>query len=140
MSLRRRLTLSLFTILVLFATNVGTHFWGSYARSESMVAYGQAEVCCQVRRGANRDDGTAVFQKLSELRHRDVGGHPPNSVTVFVRYCLRIDGTTEVPTAGTPRAGTRNGSPQRQTWAGVPGCWQQGHAGAYCGCHCCCCC
>ncbi|MFK8049291.1 MAG: ATP-binding protein [Halioglobus sp.] len=39
MSLRRRLTLSLFTILTLFAINVGTHFWGSYARSESMVAY-----------------------------------------------------------------------------------------------------
>ena len=39
MSLRRRLTLSLFTILILFAINVGTHFWGSYARSESMVAY-----------------------------------------------------------------------------------------------------
>jgi signal transduction histidine kinase len=39
MSLRRRLTLSLFTILLLFALNVGTHFWGSYARSESMVAY-----------------------------------------------------------------------------------------------------
>lgn len=42
MSLRRRLTLSLFTILVLFAINVGTHFWGSYARSESMVAYRQS--------------------------------------------------------------------------------------------------
>ena len=42
MSLRRRLTLSLFTILVLFAINVGTHFWGSYARSESMIAYRQA--------------------------------------------------------------------------------------------------
>jgi signal transduction histidine kinase len=41
-SLRRRLTLSLFTILVLFAINVGTHFWGSYARSESMVAYRQS--------------------------------------------------------------------------------------------------
>lgn len=39
MSLRRRLTLSLFTILILFAINVGTHFWGSYARSESMIAY-----------------------------------------------------------------------------------------------------
>jgi signal transduction histidine kinase len=38
-SLRRRLTLSLFTILILFAINVGTHFWGSYARSESMIAY-----------------------------------------------------------------------------------------------------
>jgi signal transduction histidine kinase len=39
MSLRRQLTLSLVTILVLFALNVGTHFWGSYARNESMIAY-----------------------------------------------------------------------------------------------------
>ncbi|TGD73990.1 HAMP domain-containing histidine kinase [Mangrovimicrobium sediminis] len=39
MSLRRRLTLSLVTILVLFAINVGTHFWGSVARNESMEAY-----------------------------------------------------------------------------------------------------
>ena len=39
MSLRRRLVLSLFTILILFAVNVGTHFWGSYARNESMIAY-----------------------------------------------------------------------------------------------------
>ncbi len=39
MSLRRRLTLSLFAILILFALNVGTHFWGSFARSESMIAY-----------------------------------------------------------------------------------------------------
>ncbi len=39
MSLRRRLTLSLVTILILFAINVGTHFWGSYARHESMIAY-----------------------------------------------------------------------------------------------------
>jgi two-component system cell cycle response regulator DivK len=48
MSLRRRLTLSLFTILVLFAINVGTHFWGSYARSESMVAYRQSVSAGQV--------------------------------------------------------------------------------------------
>ena len=39
MSLRRQLTLSLVIILVLFAVNVGTHFWGSYARNESMLAY-----------------------------------------------------------------------------------------------------
>jgi signal transduction histidine kinase len=48
MSLRRRLTLSLFTILVLFAINVGTHFWGSFARSESMVAYRQAVTAGQM--------------------------------------------------------------------------------------------
>ena len=39
MSLRRRLVLSLFTILILFAVNVGTHFWGSYARNDSMNNY-----------------------------------------------------------------------------------------------------
>jgi signal transduction histidine kinase len=48
MSLRRRLTLSLFTILVLFAINVGTHFWGSFARSESMIAYRQSVNASQV--------------------------------------------------------------------------------------------
>ncbi|KGE05027.1 sensor histidine kinase [Pseudohaliea rubra] len=48
MSLRRRLILSLLTILVLFAINVGTHFWGSFARSESMVAYRQAVEASQL--------------------------------------------------------------------------------------------
>ena len=48
MSLRRRLTLSLFTILILFAINVGTHFWGSYARNESMVAYRNSVTAAQL--------------------------------------------------------------------------------------------
>jgi signal transduction histidine kinase len=48
MSLRRRLVLSLFTILILFAANVGNHFWGSYARSESMVAYRQSVTAGQL--------------------------------------------------------------------------------------------
>ena len=48
MSLRRRLILSLFTILVLFAINVGTHFWGSFARGESMVAYRDAVTAAQL--------------------------------------------------------------------------------------------
>ena len=39
MSLKRRLTLSLLAILVIFSLNVGTHFWGSFARTESMIAY-----------------------------------------------------------------------------------------------------
>jgi signal transduction histidine kinase len=47
-SLRRRLTLSLFTILILFAINVGTHFWGSYARSESMIAYRNSVTAAQL--------------------------------------------------------------------------------------------
>lgn len=48
MSLRRRLTLSLVTILILFAGNVGTHFWGSYARHESMIAYRDSVTAAQV--------------------------------------------------------------------------------------------
>jgi signal transduction histidine kinase len=48
MSLRRRLTLSLVAILVLFSINVGTHFWGSYARRESMVAYRDAVTAAQL--------------------------------------------------------------------------------------------
>ena len=48
MSLRRRLTLSLVTILVLFAVNVGTHFWGSYARNQSMIAYRDSVTATQL--------------------------------------------------------------------------------------------
>jgi len=48
MSLRRQLTLSLVTILMLFAVNVGTHFWGSYARNESMVAYRNSVTAAQL--------------------------------------------------------------------------------------------
>lgn len=39
MSLTRRLTLSLLAILVVIAINVATHFWGSFARQQSMAAY-----------------------------------------------------------------------------------------------------
>lgn len=48
MSLRRRLTLSLITILILFAINVGTHFWGSYARNQSMEAYRDSVLAAQL--------------------------------------------------------------------------------------------
>jgi signal transduction histidine kinase len=48
MSLRRRLTLSLVTILILFAVNVGTHFWGSYARNQSMEAYRDSVLAAQL--------------------------------------------------------------------------------------------
>jgi len=48
MSLRRRLTLSLVTILILFAINVGTHFWGSVARNESMDEYRNSVTAAQL--------------------------------------------------------------------------------------------
>ena len=62
MSLRRRLTLSLITILILFAINVGTHFWGSYARSESMIAYRNSVTAAQL--------STEVEQLLNDQRQQ----------------------------------------------------------------------
>jgi signal transduction histidine kinase len=70
MSLRRRLTLSLFTILLLLAGNVGTHFWGSYARSESMVAYRNSVVAAQVSANVEQllDSQRNQIQVLATLR------------------------------------------------------------------------
>jgi len=62
MSLRRRLTLSLVTILILFAVNVGTHFWGSYARNESMIAYRNSVTASQL--------STEVEQLLDDQRQQ----------------------------------------------------------------------
>lgn len=62
MSLRRRLTLSLVTILILFAVNVGTHFWGSYARNESMIAYRNSVTAAQL--------STEVEQLLNDQRQQ----------------------------------------------------------------------
>ena len=62
MSLRRRLTLSLVTILVLFAVNVGTHFWGSFARNESMIAYRNSVSAAQL--------STEVEQLLDDQRQQ----------------------------------------------------------------------
>jgi len=60
MSLSRRLTLSLLAILLIFSLNVGTHFWGSFARTESMNAY-RASVSAQQL-------ATAIGQLLEEQR------------------------------------------------------------------------
>ena len=60
MSLRRRLTLSLITILILFSVNVGTHFWGSFARNESMEAYRNSVTAAQL--------STQVEQLLNDKR------------------------------------------------------------------------
>jgi signal transduction histidine kinase len=62
MSLRRQLTLSLVTILLLFAVNVGTHFWGSYARNESMRAYRDSVSAAQL--------STEVEQLLEDQRQQ----------------------------------------------------------------------
>ena len=62
MSLRRQLMLSLVTILILFAVNVGTHFWGSYARKESMVAYRGSVTAAQL--------STEIEQLLEDQRQQ----------------------------------------------------------------------
>ena len=70
MSLRRRLTLSLVTILVLFAVNVGTHFWGSYARNESMIAYRDSVSAAQLSTEVKKllDDQRQQTLVLATLR------------------------------------------------------------------------
>ena len=62
MSLRRRLTLSVLAILLIFSLNVGTHFWGSVARTESMTAYRQSVAAEQLT--------TAIDQQLQEQRQQ----------------------------------------------------------------------
>ncbi len=70
MSLRKRLTFSLLAILILFAINVLTHFWGSYARSESMVAYREAIYATQISRELERllDAQQQATQELAIFR------------------------------------------------------------------------
>jgi len=70
MSLRRRLVLSLFTILILFALNVGTHFWGSYARNESMIAYRTSVTAGQLATEVEQllENQRKQFQVLALLR------------------------------------------------------------------------
>lgn len=62
MSLRRQLTLSLITILILFAINVGTHFWGSHSRNESMIAYRDSVAATQL--------STKIEQLLEDQRQQ----------------------------------------------------------------------
>jgi len=70
MSLRKRLTFSLLAILILFAINVLTHFWGSYARSESMVAYREAIYATQISQELERllDTQQQATQELAIFR------------------------------------------------------------------------
>jgi signal transduction histidine kinase len=72
MSLRRRLTLSLVTILILFAGNVGTHFWGSIARNESMIAYRDSVTASQLSTELEQllDDQRKQILILATLREQ----------------------------------------------------------------------
>ena len=48
LSLRGRLYLFSGAILILFAINVGTSLWGSFARNESSIAYQEAVTAAQL--------------------------------------------------------------------------------------------
>lgn len=70
LGLRARLYLASASILLLFAFNVGTHLWGSYARSESVLAYRDATEATTLVR--NIEQGLATenqrVQVLAALR------------------------------------------------------------------------
>lgn len=70
LGLRARLYLASGSILLLFAFNVGTHLWGSYARSESVLAYRDATEATTLVR--NIEQGLATenqrVQVLAALR------------------------------------------------------------------------
>ena len=70
MSLRRRLTLSVLAILLIFSINVGTHFWGSVARTESMTAYRQSVAAEQLTTtiGLALEDQRKQIRVLAALR------------------------------------------------------------------------
>jgi signal transduction histidine kinase len=75
MSLRRRLTLSLITILILFAVNVGTHFWGSFARRDSMIAYRDSVTATQLSKEVEQllEDQRQQIRVLAALRDTTEG-------------------------------------------------------------------
>jgi len=69
-SLSRRLTLSLLAILLIFSLNVATHFWGSFARTESMIAYRSSVTAQQLSTsiGLQLDEQRKQIRVLSTLR------------------------------------------------------------------------
>lgn len=64
MSLRRRLILSVLAILLIFSINVGTHFWGSFARTQSMVAYRNSVIAQQLAGSI----GTQLEEQRKQIR------------------------------------------------------------------------
>ncbi len=70
MSLKRRLTFSVLAILALLSLNVATHFWGSFARTESMIAYRQSVAAQQLTAtlGQQLDEQRKQIRILATLR------------------------------------------------------------------------
>jgi signal transduction histidine kinase len=79
MSLRKRLIFSMLTILALLSINVGTHFWGSLARNESMIAYRDSVSAGQLsdeigRMLENQRQQVLVLATLKETTGDQLGG------------------------------------------------------------------
>ena len=75
LGLRARLYLASASILMLFAFNVVTHLWGSYARSESVMAYRIATEATGLVRGIQQGLATE-HQRVQVLAALRVGDQP----------------------------------------------------------------
>lgn len=78
LGLRARLYLASAAILMLFAFNVATHLWGSYARSESVLAYRTATEATSLVRGIQQGLSTEHqrVQVLAALRETNAPIRP----------------------------------------------------------------
>lgn len=76
LSLRARLYLFSVAILTLFAINVATHLWGSFARSESLVAYRDAAAAAQLVNDLEQGLETARQQVLVLATLRETTDEP----------------------------------------------------------------
>ena len=75
LSLRGRLYLFSAAILILFAINVGTSLWGSFARNESSLAYQEAVTAAQLTAELEQNLQTKRQQVLvlATLRETKIG-------------------------------------------------------------------
>jgi len=76
LSLRARLYLFSAAILTLFAVNVATHVWGSFARSESLIAYRDAVTASQLINDLEQSLENARQQVLVLATLRDTTDAP----------------------------------------------------------------
>lgn len=96
LSLRGRLYLFSGAILILFAINVGTSLWGSFARNESSLAYQEAVTAAQLtteleQNLQNKRQQVLVLATLRETTERidrELMGRPvARALAVSVFYC-----------------------------------------------------
>ena len=90
LGLRARLYLASASILMLFAFNVATHLWGSYARSESVMAYRIATEAAGLVRGIQQGLATEHQRVRSPAPKRSTPTRNRNSEAFVVRISVNI--------------------------------------------------